>query len=591
MAGVNTEEEFYQMYPDEASFFAAFPEAVEMKKGGNVPTNPQLYSRVKSEAKQKFDRWPSAYGSAWLVKTYKQRGGGYRKAGYGMEMQDGGISPTAAMKLGMFEDAVDSYTGVNPMQTFAQGVNVINAMQPQESEANQSQIANVAMQALPALMGMAEGGKMPAWLAKKRFAAAGNEDQLGSYGYAKRGGNIMIPMLMQAGGEPDGEMALGQLMSIAEKAENLRKFIQQDSDLEPWVSSKITMADDYIDGISDYMMYGNDIEVEEEEDDYTMGEMEEMKMGGIPQRYKNMGFNKVGVKKKSSRPGKKWMVLAKKGDKYKVVHGGYTGMKDFTQHGSEKRKDRFWDRMGGRDSAKAKDPFSPLYWHKRFGTWQEGGAIPYMDNMYDTMKQGGIYIKPENRGKFTEQAQAAGMGVQEFARKVLANKEDYSSTTVKRANFAKNAAGWKKQTGGQASRTNPVILAPTRAEDPVYNAWAEQQQAALRRSGVSQMPSANDMYKFYTKEKPLAYQDQYGNYVFSNQTTLGRPVGGSYTQRVNQDTGVVMDPSRARNQMMDAYYNRGLQMGGQIGIGDTMELDESEIQRLMDMGYGVSYID
>ena len=183
------------------------------------------------------------------------------------------------------------------------------------------------------------------------------------------------------------------------------------------------------------------------------------------------------------------------------------------------------------------------------------------------------------------------MGVQEFARKVLANKEDYSSTTVKRANFAKNAAGWKKQTGGQASRTNPVILAPTRTEDPVYNAWAEQQQAALRRSGVSQMPSANDMYKFYTKEKPLAYQDQYGNYVFSNQTTLGRPVGGTYTQRVNQDTGVVMDPSRARNQMIDAYYNRGLQMGGQIGIGDTMELDESEIQRLMDMGYGVSYID
>jgi hypothetical protein len=40
------------------------------------------------------------------------------------------------------------------------------------------------------------------------------------------------------------------------------------------------------------------------------------------------------------------------------------------------------------------------------------------------------------------------MGVQEFARHVLANKEDYSSTQVKRANFAKNAAGWKKQMGG-----------------------------------------------------------------------------------------------------------------------------------------------
>lgn len=50
------------------------------KSGGNTPTNPSLYSRVKSEAKSKFDTWPSAYGSAWLVKTYKSRGGGYKKA-------------------------------------------------------------------------------------------------------------------------------------------------------------------------------------------------------------------------------------------------------------------------------------------------------------------------------------------------------------------------------------------------------------------------------------------------------------------------------------------------------------------------------
>jgi murein DD-endopeptidase MepM/ murein hydrolase activator NlpD len=68
------------------------------------------------------------------------------------------------------------------------------------------------------------------------------------------------------------------------------------------------------------------------------------------------------------------MVLAKKGEDYKVVHGGYEGMKDYTQHGSEERRKRFWDRMGGKNSSKAKDPFSPLYWHKRFGTWQLGGT-------------------------------------------------------------------------------------------------------------------------------------------------------------------------------------------------------------------------
>lgn len=193
----------------------------------NIPTNKALYARVKAEAKKKFDRWPSAYGSAWLVREYKKRGGGYRKAEEGMEVPE--------------------------------------------------------------------------------------------YGY-------------------------GGGMNYADYA---------------------------------YMYGGEDTDT-----------LEYAKGGGIPERYKNKGFTKVGAKKKSTRPGKKWMVLAKKGDKYKIVHGGDSNMKDFKQHGSNKRKKRFWDRMGGRDSAKAKDPFSPLYWHKRFGTWEEGGEIFNEDSM-DFYAQGG----------------------------------------------------------------------------------------------------------------------------------------------------------------------------------------------------------
>lgn len=61
---------------------------------------------------------------------------------------------------------------------------------------------------------------------------------------------------------------------------------------------------------------------------------------------------------------------------------------------------------------------------------------------------GGIHIKPENKGKFTAFAKRKGMGVQEAARHVLANKDKYSSTQVKRANFARNASKWKHQEGG-----------------------------------------------------------------------------------------------------------------------------------------------
>ena len=48
------------------------------KASRNVPTNPELYARVKAEAKRKFDVYPSAYANAWLVREYKKRGGGYR---------------------------------------------------------------------------------------------------------------------------------------------------------------------------------------------------------------------------------------------------------------------------------------------------------------------------------------------------------------------------------------------------------------------------------------------------------------------------------------------------------------------------------
>jgi len=42
------------------------------------PTNKKLYAKVKAEAKRKFDVWPSAYASSWLVKEYKRRGGKYK---------------------------------------------------------------------------------------------------------------------------------------------------------------------------------------------------------------------------------------------------------------------------------------------------------------------------------------------------------------------------------------------------------------------------------------------------------------------------------------------------------------------------------
>jgi hypothetical protein len=80
-----------------------------------------------------------------------------------------------------------------------------------------------------------------------------------------------------------------------------------------------------------------------------------------------------------------------------------------------------------------------------------GGYLPKdknfnMPNSY--AKGGGIHIKKSKRGTFTAAAKKRGKSVQEFARQVLANKGNYSSAMVKKANFARNAAKWKHADGG-----------------------------------------------------------------------------------------------------------------------------------------------
>lgn len=54
-----------------------------------------------------------------------------------------------------------------------------------------------------------------------------------------------------------------------------------------------------------------------------------------------------------------------------------------------------------------------------------------------------IHIKPSKRGTFTAAAKKRGMGVQQFANKVLKNPSNYSLAMRKKAQFAKNATKFK----------------------------------------------------------------------------------------------------------------------------------------------------
>lgn len=106
------------------------------------------------------------------------------------------------------------------------------------------------------------------------------------------------------------------------------------------------------------------------------------------------------------------------------------------------------------------------------------------------MAKSGIHIAPSKRGTFTAAAKKHGKSVQGFASQVLANKENYSPAMVKKANFARNAAKWKKGENG-------LVINPAEA-------------AVLAMSGVSallpdDMGNQTPTVRPFTMSNPLAY--------------------------------------------------------------------------------------
>lgn len=87
---------------------------------------------------------------------------------------------------------------------------------------------------------------------------------------------------------------------------------------------------------------------------------------------------------------------------------------------------------------------------------------------------GGIHIKKSHRGLFTKEAKEHGMGVQEFASHVLANKDKYSPEVVKRANFARNAT--KFALGGDMQTNDSYSVGDTIEV-------SEEQANQLRKAG------------------------------------------------------------------------------------------------------------
>lgn len=105
---------------------------------------------------------------------------------------------------------------------------------------------------------MAEGGtNNPGFKALPEFVQAKILSNMGYGGYYN-------PMMAE-GGEPNGEMALGQMAAVEDKMRKLLQFVKPNDNLDPWIASKLAVMDHSADAISDYLMYGPDAEQMEQE--------------------------------------------------------------------------------------------------------------------------------------------------------------------------------------------------------------------------------------------------------------------------------------------------------------------------------------
>jgi len=77
--------------------------------------------------------------------------------------------------------------------------------------------------------------------------------------------------------DDEGAMAKGQLMRMVNQASGLARIMNDDTQLDGWVQSKLTMASDYLDSVHDFLMHSKQDVDEKEEGEKEEGEIEEAK--------------------------------------------------------------------------------------------------------------------------------------------------------------------------------------------------------------------------------------------------------------------------------------------------------------------------
>ena len=195
-----------------------------------------------------------------------------------------------------------------------------------------------------------------------------------------------------------------------------------------------------------------------------------------------------------------------------------------------------------------------------------------LDQSYEQAKQGGIHIDPSKKGTFKAQATRMGMGIQEAAAHILANRDEYTSGMVRKANFARNFA---KEEGGEmmeyAGGGSP-IWPPGRGKNKTYLTYSPFYGNSLTgqssNMGYADNPFSDeksDFFKVNTIRMPQSYigvsggADPYGKFNH-NQGIM---------QKLGYDAYVGLPYNYDPNNT--DYYSNTPSVGGRIRYNNTID--------------------
>lgn len=255
-------------------------ESVEYIEEKNAPTNPELWSRAKALAKQKFDVYPSAYANGWASKWYKSKGGGWKTVSEELELQEGKMAQLHAD----IEDAVgqhvkDYNAGKLGHDSFGekvvaahQKISKLHGIKPEhakkfvndyvdqnmkeevELDEMNNQIHHPGTKVKVPHRGKMVSGKVVRHDKGDKYGSPFYVVDVGEYESAKVPAHNVTKeeFELTEGNDDVGEMIKDKLKIIINRAKEMHDGIGPNTDMPEWVKSKITLAQDYVSTACDY---------------------------------------------------------------------------------------------------------------------------------------------------------------------------------------------------------------------------------------------------------------------------------------------------------------------------------------------------